>query len=843
MCFNHADNRDFRVLLMQVQHTAPFNMIPPLLSLAIWSYVLDIITNIILRFVRPYLGPKTVWHYRLVFSLVLFLYIIWNLVEAMTSTPPSYYQLLDVPPNVDGQGLKLAFRRFAKRSHPDRVGDGGTALFVEVREGYEALMDPVKRWAYDRFGPKVLQCIHCKTPDDFLEEGLVSMMGFHTFCAMGLIFFSVIGKTNGVSYWRYLLYFALAATDLALVFSPSPSDVTFNHYGRHILTYLFPSLVSFQYVRFLHQAFLYVCFGVTRIAPVLIPGIVPPKLNSTVTANTIVNLSEKVKSIDKEPFAHSSIHHALDQVPLPIFFFRRTASRGSGAFGAQPDEQTIDLLTQEMENMMVEGRLRKEGGLIASERDRAVRSGRLSGIKPPPRKRATAYSNTYQSATSRSGVVEVIDVDAEEVSLVSPAMGGLSAPSVNVRHGASGERLNQMWLPRSTMAASEYLFLLPSSYHTSIINSVVSLGSLSSRSREFLHVTHCTTLDGTVASLILVNPSFVFKLEPESLVSGSSHDGMKIANRTIERTVQLRTHSLYAPYIDQDLQNRWWDFGADAYVNTNKHVRLTRNRPSLMGWLWSRLPITATNFIMEVEFKIAGDSSHLFGDGLAIWFTKGRAEPGPVFGSIDKFEGLGVFLDTYANARHGYSFPRVVAMLGDGQTSYDQANDGDGTKIGACSANYRRTNVATKLKVTYVKDTTLDVKVQYKGWDDWSDCFTANGISLPTNPYLGFSAMTGDVSDAHDIISVTTSSASLSPPEVQRNKMYTYESTAFSFPIFKVLLFAGICAGGWYGWKIYGRRRFGSGSSGFGGAGFGNSGSFGGFANSGPSLWQDPKRF
>jgi mannose-binding lectin 2 len=32
------------------------------------------------------------------------------------------------------------------------------------------------------------------------------------------------------------------------------------------------------------------------------------------------------------------------------------------------------------------------------------------------------------------------------------------------------------------------------------------------------------------------------------------------------QTVQLRTHSIFAPYIDQDLQNRWWDFGADSYV-------------------------------------------------------------------------------------------------------------------------------------------------------------------------------------------------------------------------------------------------------------------------------------
>jgi hypothetical protein len=28
--------------------------------------------------------------------------------------------------------------------------------------------------------------------------------------------------------------------------------------------------------------------------------------------------------------------------------------------------------------------------------------------------------------------------------------------------------------------------------------------------------------------------------------------------------------------------------------------------------------------------------------------------------------------------------------------------------------NFRRTNVATKLKVTYVKDSFLDVKIQYK---------------------------------------------------------------------------------------------------------------------------------
>jgi hypothetical protein len=54
---------------------------------------------------------------------------------------------------------------------------------------------------------------------------------------------------------------------------------------------------------------------------------------------------------------------------------------------------------------------------------------------------------------------------------------------------------------------------------------------------------------------------------------------------------------------------------------------------------------------------------------------------------LDKFEGLGIFLDTYANGRHGYSFPRITAMMGDGLTEYDQAGDGEVNSIGACSVS------------------------------------------------------------------------------------------------------------------------------------------------------------
>ncbi|KAG6811053.1 hypothetical protein H0H92_009177 [Tricholoma furcatifolium] len=323
------------------------------------------------------------------------------------------------------------------------------------------------------------------------------------------------------------------------------------------------------------------------------------------------------------------------------------------------------------------------------------------------------------------------------------------------------------------------------------------------------------------------------------LVCAAEADKMRIGNETIDRTVQLRTHSIYAPYIDQDLQNRWWDFGADAYVNTNKHIRLTQNRPSQMGWLWSRLPLSANNYVIEVEFKISGESSHLFGDGLAVWLTKERKVEGPVFGNKDKFEGLGIFLDTYANGRHSYTFPRITAMLGDGQTSYDQANDGESNSIGGCSANFRRTNVATKLKITHVKNNFVDVKLQHRAWDDWTDCFHVQNFSLPPNPYLGFSAMTGDVSDAHDIITVTTYSAVLAPSTKEPKKKTSFFSstttgkstTSWSAFFFKLVLFVGVCAGGYYGYQEYQRRKRYGGGGNFGmggGLGMGGGGGYGG---------------
>ena len=72
---------------------------------------------------------------------------------------------------------------------------------------------------------------------------------------------------------------------------------------------------------------------------------------------------------------------------------------------------------------------------------------------------------------------------------------------------------------------------------------------------------------------------------------------------------------------------------------------------------------------------------------MAMWITKNRATPGPVFGSTDRFEGLGIFFDTYKNNRPGAVFPYVMAMAGNGETAYDQPNDGKANEIAGCSVS------------------------------------------------------------------------------------------------------------------------------------------------------------
>ncbi|MCJ1310600.1 hypothetical protein MMC25_004265 [Agyrium rufum] len=311
--------------------------------------------------------------------------------------------------------------------------------------------------------------------------------------------------------------------------------------------------------------------------------------------------------------------------------------------------------------------------------------------------------------------------------------------------------------------------------------------------------------------------------------------------------VQYGNTILSSPYLDTDMQSRWWEFGGDAIIRSDQSICSTFIRQTLTGGLdlleatidgyelagkvflmmrtgdnWTK----TRNTQLDVEFKIAGQGN-LHGDGMALWVTKERAMGGPVFGFIDKFEGLGIFIDTYKNNRPGTQFPYVMAMVGDGQTSYDKDTDGKPNELAGCSARgVRGASVPTKLRLTYFQDESLKLELQYKAEDSWILCFETGPVTIPSVAHLGFSAETGELSDDFDLISVeaknlyslstgeNTKSGSSSGSKPSKGRKYDpnkdTQYAGWGWTFIKFVLFLLVIGGGYVGYTMYRTSKRGS---------------------------------
>ncbi|XP_069566162.1 vesicular integral-membrane protein VIP36 isoform X1 [Brachyistius frenatus] len=262
-----------------------------------------------------------------------------------------------------------------------------------------------------------------------------------------------------------------------------------------------------------------------------------------------------------------------------------------------------------------------------------------------------------------------------------------------------------------------------------------------------------------------------------------------------------REHSLTKPYQGVGSSpTSQWDFWGSTLV-TSSYVRLTSDERSKQGSIWNTVPCYLKDWEMHVQFKIHGSGKkNLHGDGIAIWYTKDRLHPGPVFGNQDQSHGLAIYLDTFRNDLHGMdvsvfvcvcacltglffsagpvfsnnavfhglavfidtysnddatdrSFPYISAMVNNGSVSYDHGKDGRSSELGGCSAEIRNRDHDTYLAVRYSRG-RLTVMVDVDDKNEWKECIDIGGVRLPTGYFFGASAATGDLSDNHDIISM-----------------------------------------------------------------------------------------
>ena len=101
-----------------------------------------------------------------------------------------YYEVLGISRGASEDEIKKAFRKLAKKYHPDVNKEPDAAeKFKEVNEAYEVLSDPQKRQTYDQFGFAGM--------DGSAGFGGFSSGGFDDFGDLGDIFSSMFGSGFG----------------------------------------------------------------------------------------------------------------------------------------------------------------------------------------------------------------------------------------------------------------------------------------------------------------------------------------------------------------------------------------------------------------------------------------------------------------------------------------------------------------------------------------------------------------------------------------------------------------------------------------------------------------------
>lgn len=174
-----------------------------------------------------------------------------------------FYQDLGLTPGADEKQIKSRFRRLAALQHPDKVPTddvirhaAAEANFVNLKTAQDTLSDPVKRFAYERFGPDMLRWQHCRTIRDYLITGIqTSSLPLYAGSTLMMVLLSLTNYLQWGRFWRYLTFAGLFVLEYHTITRPYPSPLLtkiFNPILSRITVH--PPLLPFQLLALARKA-------------------------------------------------------------------------------------------------------------------------------------------------------------------------------------------------------------------------------------------------------------------------------------------------------------------------------------------------------------------------------------------------------------------------------------------------------------------------------------------------------------------------------------------------------------------------------------------------------------
>lgn len=165
----------------------------------------------------------------------------------------------------------------------------------------DTLIDPTKRFAYDRFGPQILQWQQAKTIRDYIMTGVQNTGGYYIGTGAVLVLLSVFGQLQTGKFWRYLVMASLFMIEL-YVMTRTQFPTTLSRMINPILikTSLRPPYLPFQMLELLRKIAVTFFIAMAQLGP-LLKGPQPAASDGTVVSSQQIDRLEMLsRATDQE---------------------------------------------------------------------------------------------------------------------------------------------------------------------------------------------------------------------------------------------------------------------------------------------------------------------------------------------------------------------------------------------------------------------------------------------------------------------------------------------------------------------------------------------------------------
>ncbi|KAK3945996.1 hypothetical protein QBC46DRAFT_370539 [Diplogelasinospora grovesii] len=174
-------------------------------------------------------SPRFVSDRRKIHILVVTLYLLYTVYEADYDLrrAGTFYEDLTLPFTATEKDIKSRFRRLAAIHHPDKVQSGSVnaedinAKFVHLKTAADTLTNSAKRFAYERFGPGILEWQRCSSTRDYVFRGAqVSVAPYYAVAAALMYCLGLLGYLDWGRYERWLALAGLFLFEIHAITRP-----------------------------------------------------------------------------------------------------------------------------------------------------------------------------------------------------------------------------------------------------------------------------------------------------------------------------------------------------------------------------------------------------------------------------------------------------------------------------------------------------------------------------------------------------------------------------------------------------------------------------------------------